>query len=166
MSELVPRPPTGHRIDETVFVRWWAIIHQRFGRSMSDPMTQLYRAFLDEHLTTEHFEQAAKLIFEGETWWPSPRRFVEVLQGDLKAYAGAQWREVLRIATKGNGEGFKELPEHTRRAVFDLGGLRKIELMEDRDRAYYERHFTDGLLSILEPKRKELPALALPSADG
>lgn len=83
-------------IDRHVFVREFAMLLDRFGREMSAPGIDRYRTFLNAQLTTSEFEAAARIIFEEDQWFPSPRRFVDAARGNAKELAESEWDNLLQ----------------------------------------------------------------------
>lgn len=91
-------------IDKPTFVAEMTILRDRFGRRDMTPETVArYLDYLDAKLTTAQFKEAAREIFDRDTWWPAPHRFIEALQGGAaKELAETAWTEMLEHARKGH----------------------------------------------------------------
>lgn len=120
-------------IDRQIFNREFSLLFERFGRNpetVSDLLITTYLQFLDQHLKTEEFVTATRQIFNEDQFFPSPRRFVDVIHGDPKQNAERAWQEVLQLAQAGNSD-LSTLPPATRDAVKAAGGWRAIAYAEN-----------------------------------
>lgn len=89
-------------LDRRVFLREMALLAERFNRpELSEPLIARYYDTLNGRLTTPDFERAARAIFDGDTFWPAPLRFVEVVQGNPKAMADDAWTRLLQAMRSG-----------------------------------------------------------------
>ena len=123
-------------IDKRVFLREMALLAERFNRpELSEPLIARYFETLTARLSTEQFERAARVIFDGDTFWPAPLRFVEAVQGDPKAMADEAWNALLQAMRSGKphdappeaiatlrraGATFRDLMESTEYRVTQL----------------------------------------------
>lgn len=89
-------------IDDVVFSAEMTILRDRFGRqNMTTETIARYLDYLDAKLTTAEFQAAAREIFNRDTFWPSPQRFVEAVRGDPHAAAEEAWNQLMSAAAKG-----------------------------------------------------------------
>lgn len=166
-------------IDKTVFAAEMTILRDRFGRrDMTAETIARYLDFLDPQLTTEQFQAAAREIFNRDTFWPSPARFLEAIQGNPKAMADEAWSSILEHAKRGAYPELATLPPPVRAALkavpmreimyadtdFKLSRLRK-DFSEAYTRAAAK---LAGDRPALEapPEREEPDVLALFGMDG
>lgn len=119
-----------NKISETVLAGEIEILLDRFGRqNMLDVTLDRYAQYIEAHLTEDEFLLACRVIFENDTYWPSPVRFVEAARGNPKELADSEWNQLM-VALKENPA---ELPvtERGRAALKAIGGYRA--LMEATD---------------------------------
>ena len=69
-------------IEQKKFIAWMAALTDRFGRALHPGTQQAYYAQLSPLLSTEEFDRAASLVFRDETFWPSPRVFIEKVRSN------------------------------------------------------------------------------------
>jgi len=89
-------------LDRTVFLREMALLADRFGRDASPETIGRYYDTLRERVSTSEFEAAARFVFDNDSFWPSPARFVEVARGNPKEEAEREWRVLLDSCTRGD----------------------------------------------------------------
>lgn len=113
-------------LDKRVFLREMALLAERFNRpELSEPLIARYYDTLNSRLDTAAFENAARIIFDGDTFWPSPARFIEAVQGNPKQMADDAWADMLAVARKGIFPPLETLPTPTR-AALKAAPLREI----------------------------------------
>lgn len=141
-------------IDRQIFQREFSLLFERFGRNpenASDLLITTYLQFLDQHLKTEEFITAARHIFNEDRFFPSPRRFVDVIRGNAKENAERAWREVLQLAQAGSSD-LSGLPAATRDAVKAAGGWRAIAYADsDYALSQARRAFHDAITTTPTP---------------
>lgn len=151
-------------IDKATFAAEMTILRDRFGRrDMTAETIARYLDFLEERLSTEDFVRAAREIFNKDTFWPSPVRFLEVVKGDPKAMADDAWAAMLAHARKGSYPELATLPPATR-AALKAAPLREIMYASEYELNRLKREFVDayqratdeaaGLL-LPEPQKQE-----------
>ena len=114
-------------IDKAVFTREISLLQERFGRELSNPVIIRYLEFLNDRMTTLEFESAAREIFNRDTFWPSPVRFLEAVRGDPQGGAEDAWAELMDAAAQGKTPVLAGKLETAVRAV---GGFREIMYAE------------------------------------
>lgn len=145
-------------IDRNIFIREFSMFLDHHGKKMNDLIVQRYLEFLDAHLTTEEFVQASRFIILEDQFFPTARRFVDVVRGSGKQQAAAEWQQVLKLAQAGNPD-LSSLSPAGRAAVKAAGGWRAIAFAEgdyQLDRA--RKAFTEAF--EIETQAPALPAIA------
>lgn len=106
-------------IDPVTFAAEMTILQNRFpgARNMPKEVIARYLDYLGERLTTQEFVTAAREIFNQDTFWPSPARFIEAVQGNPKQMADDAWAAMLEAARKGAYPELATLPTATRAAL-------------------------------------------------
>ena len=100
-------------IDHTTFGREMALLSDRFNRQVSKPVMARYYETLSATLTTEQFETAARVVFDQDTFWPSPARFLEAAGRDRKSEAEAAWELTMSEVRSGRAKPLSEYdPAH------------------------------------------------------
>ena len=153
-------------IDLTTFVARMIILEERFGRKLGQAVQLEYRECL-EALSTEDFITASKLIFARDTFFPSPIRFLEVLNGDVEAQALEAWTGIMGRAL--SGAGFSTDPGSKERRILNAatGGngsaVVGMELfaLERVEKKFIKLWVADDRKQALEDAK---PVQALPSA--
>lgn len=111
-------------IDKTVFLREMALLAELFNRpQLSEPLVARYYEHLSAHLTTSEFQDAAKAIFTGDQFWPTPSRFLHAAKGDPAQLARQEWDALLQAAAKGE---LAPLSEAGKAALRALGGWARV----------------------------------------
>lgn len=111
-------------IDKTVFLREMALLAELFNRpQLSEPLVARYYEHLSAHLTTSEFQDAAKAIFTGDQFWPTPARFLHAAKGDPAQLARQEWDRLLEDAAKGQ---LAPLSEAGKAALRALGGWSRV----------------------------------------
>jgi len=89
-------------MDRTVFLREMSLLADRFGRDMTPEAMGRYFETLRAVLDTSEFEAAARFVFDHDSFWPSPARFVEVARGNPREEAEREWRRLLDSCARGD----------------------------------------------------------------
>lgn len=142
-------------IDRRAFTREFALLLQRFGRDANEIMTQRYYEYLSAHLTTDEFERAARVIYAEDTFWPSPKRFLDALDGDPRERAESAWATVMNAARNWPQEK-PDVDPATARIVAGLGGWREIAFAEsDAKLATLRKAFLSAFADEAQRERNE-----------
>ena len=117
-------------IDARVFAEEMTILADRFNRDVSKPVRMRYFESLDRRMSTEEFALAARRIFESDTFWPSPDRFLEITRGTAEDRAELEWARVLEAAKHG------QLPTLDAAGMGALRGIGGFNAVQYADQAY------------------------------
>lgn len=149
-------------IDPRVFAFEMTVLRDRFGRrDMTDETIARYLDYLGPLMTTEEFKVAAREVFNRDTFWPSPQRFLDAIRGDPKRLAEEAWTAMLEHAKRGEYPALDALPEATRAALKAVP-LREIMYADtDIKLARLKREFVDAHQHAVAPSAGPL---ALPAA--
>ena len=85
-----------------VFVREMAFLEERFNREHTDQVLARYYDTLSARLTTEEFAAAARYVFDHDSFWPPPARFIELAQGNPKEDATREWVALVDACSRGD----------------------------------------------------------------
>lgn len=154
-------------IDKPTFVAEMTILRDRFGRRDMTPETVArYLDFLGPRLTTAQFTQAAREIFNRDTFWPAPARFLEALQGgNAKELAEAAWTDMLRFARDGKYPPLDSLDDATR-AGLKAAPMREIQVADDVKINRLKREFVAAHAAAQAPLNPgDTPALPAARAE-
>lgn len=131
-------------INAVTFAAEMTLLRDRFSRKdMTEEVTARYHDFLNQHLTTEEFVTAARAIFNDDTFWPSPMRFLEVIHRDPKGKAQLAWRLMLEHAKAGHFPPLNDLDEATR-AALKAAPMREIMSADEFTLKRLQRDFVDA----------------------
>ncbi len=89
-------------IDNLVFVRGVQLLSSHFDRFLLPEVVALWKAYLDQRLTTEQFEVAVKSVLLESRFFPTAKELVEVVRGDAEANALCEWELCVRAAARGD----------------------------------------------------------------
>lgn len=90
-------------IDDVTFAAEMTILRDRFGRrDMTQETIARYYDYLAHRMTTSDFTKAARVIFDRDTFWPAPIRFLEAIKGNPTADSEAAWNAIVNAATRGD----------------------------------------------------------------
>jgi hypothetical protein len=89
-------------LDRHVFVREMTLLHDRFGRTPNEHVIGRYYDTLRDRLTTAEFEQAARFVFDQDSFWPAPARFIELAQGNARDDAEREWTALVDSCARGD----------------------------------------------------------------
>ena len=131
-------------LNRAVFVREMTLLHDRFGRTPNEHVIGRYYDTLRDRLTTEEFEQAARFVFDQDSFWPAPARFIELAQGNAKDDAAREWARLLGSCAR-NDRNVLLSPEGAA-AMRAVGGWNAVAYCEgdvnlDRKRVGFARAF-------------------------
>ena len=151
-------------LDRHVFVREMTLLHDRFGRTPNEHVIARYYDTLRDRLTTQEFEQAARFVFDQDSFWPPPARFIELAQGNARDDAEREWRALVDACQRGD-RGILLSPEGAA-AMRAVGGWNAVAYCEgdhnlDRKRGLFIRSFAAAredreLLRLLPSTRTAL----------
>lgn len=116
-------------ISRTDFTRGFALLMDRFGRTLGEPTIAEYHRILTAELDTDSFNRAVTVIFREDVFFPSPQRFIDAVRGDPKRLAEEAWTAILDSARRGVYPPLETLPEATR-AALRVAPLREIMLAD------------------------------------
>jgi len=148
-------------LNRSAFVREMTLLHDRFGRVPNEHVIARYYDTLKDRLTTSEFEQAARLVFDHDQFWPAPARFIELAQGNARDDASRDWTVLLDSCARGD-RGLILSPEGAA-AMRAVGGWSSVaycsgdRALEDKRRAF-ERAFVS--------QRQERERAAIPARCG
>lgn len=148
-------------LDKVVFAAEMTLLEDRFSRQPLTTATKVrYYEYLNGQLSTEEFQQAARVIFDTDRWWPAPARFVEAVHGNARELAAQAWADV-QLAIKEGSTNLDFLSPAGRQALRAAGGWQAVyaapsEIALDRAR----RAFIDSF--ELTAKRDGPKALEAP----
>lgn len=90
-------------IDDVTFAAEMTILRDRFGRrDMTQETIARYYDYLADRMTTADFTRAARIIFNKDTFWPAPVRFLEAVKGNPSEDSDAAWNALVSAATMGD----------------------------------------------------------------
>lgn len=82
-------------IDPELFGAEFTLLEERFARASSEPILHRYYAYISARLTDEQFQQASITIFNEDTFFPTPKRFIDAVHGTLEDQAAVEWSNLL-----------------------------------------------------------------------
>jgi len=145
-------------LDRVVFLREMALLADRFGRDVSPEVIGRYFDTLRERLGTSEFEVAARFVFDHDSFWPSPARFVEVVRGNAREDAEREWQVLVDSCARGD-RGVLLSPDGAA-AMRLAGGWNAVAFAGgDRDLASRRREFITAFVA----RRDEVGRAALPT---
>jgi hypothetical protein len=127
-------------LNRAVFVREMTLLHDRFGRTPNEHVIGRYYDTLKDRLSTEEFEQAARFVFDQDSFWPAPARFIELAQGNAKDDADREWVRLLDSCSRGDRNVL--LSPEGAAAMRAVGGWNSVaycsgdRALEDKRRAF------------------------------
>lgn len=136
-------------INKTVFTREFTLLLERFARDPHQLMTQRYFEYLDQHLTTPEFEQAARQIFAEDQYWPAPIRFLHAAKGDPQQQARQEWDALIAEATAGK---LADLTDQGMLALRAIGGWSTVAYANQAALPSLRKAFLESYSSTPEPQ--------------
>ena len=148
-------------IDRQVFGREFSVLLERFGRAgeVGDELIRRYLEFLDSQLSTQEFELASRTIFEEDQFFPSPRRFVDVVKGNAKDLAERDWQHLQQLV-RDNAGSLDSMSPTARAALKAAGGWAAVAFAADEfalrqaKRAFLDAHISQATA----PSRPQIAA--------
>ena len=149
-------------LDRHVFVKEMTLLHDRFGRTPNEHVIGRYYDTLRDRLSTQEFEQAARFVFDQDSFWPAPARFIELAQGNAKDDAEREWVALVDSCQRGD-RGVLLSPEGAA-AMRAVGGWNAVAYCEgDRNLDAKRRAF----VAAFKERREERELLRLlPAANA
>lgn len=153
-------------IDKRAFLRELGLLADRFGRTVSEPVIARYYDTLNRTLTTTEFEAAARIVFDTDTFWPAPARFIELAHGNPENNADAEWRALLESCARNDARVDFLTPEG-RAGMIAAGGWRDIGITpEGPAMAARRKSFIRAYLAAREERSMTLGGLPAPVLPG
>lgn len=146
-------------LDRQAFVQELHALADRFNRKVSDEMARRYYEDL-AHMNTNEFLAAAKVIYRGDTFWPAPNRFLEVVEMDPASEAEAAWEQALEEAKAGQGKPYSSYAPAHAAALRAVGGTVRIGQTREDKLAFTKREFVNAFKT--HAQRGTLPELDKP----
>lgn len=147
-------------LNKQVFAREMAILADRFGRSVSNPVLNSYYEALSNSLTDEEFIGAAKRIFNESQFWPSPSEFVDKARGRVEDAAQLEWMEVMGGIAE--DRKFTGLTPSGKAALEAVGG--RYAVRSSLDVGFIRRDFIAAYVASERRERGDAAVPELPSA--
>lgn len=99
-------------IDPAVFAAEFTLLKERFNRrDLTSETSARYLDFLDARMSTAEFQAAAREIFNRDTFWPAPQRFLDAARGGaVRELAERDWTRALHLARRGIYPDYDALP--------------------------------------------------------
>lgn len=146
-------------IDLKTFAAKMTILADRFGRTkLLDETLAMYFDALNQKLSTAEFVEACRVIFEQDTYWPSPRRFVEAVKGDPKAEGEAAWDRLAKLVSQGDSSRW---PLDLMGTLRELGKTQGDMLrITDSELDRLRPRFIAAFVRSAEPAQTALPGVA------
>jgi hypothetical protein len=144
-------------LTKTVYAKWMAMLHARFARSQNEHVIALYYDTLKE-LNDTNFERAARHVFDNDQYWPTPKRFIELANGNTREDAINEWHLLLQACATNNTT--PALTPAGISAMRAIGGWREV--------AYAEGEHKQGQLkrAFLESYQAKTEYAQLPSSSS
>ncbi len=142
-----------------MFAAEMTILADRFARPkpMQETLARYFDA-LSPKLTTDQFVEASRIIFEQDTYWPSPRRFVEAVKGDPKAEGEAAWDRLAKLVSQGDASRW---PLDLMGTLRELGKTQGDMLrITDSELDRLRPRFIAAFVRSAEPAQTALPGVA------
>lgn len=141
-------------IDDGVFRNWWADLCERFRMTGEDAPSQRqmkrYYRYLSARMDTDDFEAAAEAVWAEREFFPRPADFVEAARGDAESAAMDAWERVLEMAKNWRSAApAEELGRAGRKALAQVGGIKKLALSDRSDLDFRRRDFLDAYRAAL-----------------
>lgn len=126
------------------------LVNRFHGHKLLDVVLDRYAQYIETHLSQDEFLLACRVIFENDTYWPSPLRFVEAARGNPKELAAGEWAQLM-IALKENPA---ELPvtERGRAALKAIGGFRALMEATDYSLEGLRKRFLGAYQDVERPR--------------
>jgi len=157
-------------IDRGVFVEWMEELDAHFPGDRSERVVAVYWAQLSEQMSTQDFEQACVEMLGSREYFPPWREFVTAVEGDDYSAAMEAWERVLEMASDWRRAcPSEQLNEAGQRALRQVGGIRKLAMMNREDIDFRRKDFLaayrisptdepDSLPPMTEQGREQLRA--------
>ena len=142
-------------LDRAAFIREMTLLHDRFGRTPNEHVIGRYYDTLRDRLSTPEFEQAARFVFDHDSFWPPPARFIELAQGNPKDDAEREWVALVDACQRGD-RGIILSPEGGA-AMRSVGGWSAVAYCEgDRSLDAKHRAFVAAFVAGREDREMRL----------
>lgn len=143
-------------LTKAVFIKSMATLHARFARAENQQVIALYYDSLKE-LNDADFQRAARHIFDNDEFWPTPKRFIELANGNTREHAINEWHTLIEACAKNNLN--PALSPAGIAAMRAIGGWREIAYAEGETKQASLRR------AFLEAYDAQTKRLALPDND-
>jgi len=146
-------------LDRDAFTTEIGQLAERFNRTVSNDMARRYYRAL-KSMDTDAFMSAATLIYNSDTFWPPPNRFMEAAGLDAKTLAETAWQTALEEASSGTARPYSDYPPAHATALRAVGGNTVIGRTNQDRLSFLKRDFIQAFRAHHE--RSTNPVLDTP----
>lgn len=145
-------------IREEIFFLEFAVLMERFGRSLNGEIQVRYLEFFTEHqLSESEFLAASKLVFNGKSFgFPAPQDFVDAVRGAEQQQALEAWADIM--ARMANGIEPMTDPRSVTRTALNaaaMGNGSSIKAMDFKQLDTVQRHFMSHYAAELQKRSRQ-----------
>jgi hypothetical protein len=137
-------------IDQQTWIRGLTLLCQHYQRQMLDEVALMWKQYLDEHLTTQEFEQAVRVTILESRFFPTAKDLVASIKGDPELLAAAEWSLCYKEACQGHRDTLVGLSPKGQTALYLVGGLRKIATSTAEETTWQRKEFIRFWLSAAD----------------
>lgn len=151
-------------INRDLFTSWIEELDDHFPGERSPRIIAVYWRALSDRMDTDAFEAACVRILGEREYFPPWKAFVEAVRGDSEEGAMEAWDRVLEMAKDWrNAKPSEELSEAGQKALRQVGGVKKLALMDRNDLDFRRNDFMSAYKAAaasVERTREELPPMS------
>ena len=137
-------------INRDTFDKEIKILANWFNRDfIPEVLNRLYDRLNSHGLTEEEFSKACLTLFDTSHHFPNPQAFIDATRGDREGIAAKEWEKVLKAAASSSPEYFlKGVSDAGMAAIKEIGGLRKLGQMEQREIPFIRKEFIERWIKL------------------
>lgn len=120
---------------------WLSERFTRGGDALPERLVVTYYKMLAPHLDDDTFDEAARIIYFTDRFWPPPARFLEAAGRDAASDAERAWTVALAEASRGEGRRLSEYEPAHAAALLAVGGNATIGRTHADRIAFVKREF-------------------------
>lgn len=144
-------------INRDIFDKEIKILANWFGRDfIPEVLNRLYDRLNANGLTEEEFSKACLTLFDTSNHFPNPQAFLDAARGDRESLAIKEWEQVVKAAASSSPEYFlKNISDAGMAAIKEIGGLRKLGRMEQKELTFIRKEFIERWLKLDQTLKTE-----------
>ena len=147
-------------ISQELFNQLYQELQANFNAEKTAFYLETAYSYLSRHFDDKQFQLAVRRSLIEETFFPTPKRLVELVHGSQEVKAGSEWDLIINAASRNLRLHELEVSEAGKASVQHIGGLNRVGLATEDKLVWLKKEFVSYFKSYSEcpPSRSLSPS--------